>query len=39
VTEGLRQRFYYPPESEHAVPLDEPGAGRVIDYEAPLPDK
>lgn len=39
VAEGLRQRFYYPPESEHPVPADESGPGRVIDYEAPLPGK
>ena len=39
VTEGLRQRFYYPPENEQAVPIDDSGAGRVIDYEAPLPDR
>lgn len=39
VTEGLRQRFYYPPEAEHPVPIDDVRPGRVIDYEAPLPDK
>jgi rhamnosyltransferase len=39
VTEGLKQRFYYPPEHEHAVPLDDAGTGRVIDYDEPLPNK
>lgn len=39
VTEGLRQRFYYPPENEHVVSVDESGAGRLIDYDAPLRDK
>jgi rhamnosyltransferase len=39
VTEGLRQRFYYPPETEHAVSVDGSGGDRMIDYDAPLPDK
>jgi glycosyltransferase involved in cell wall biosynthesis len=39
VSELLRKRFYYPPEAEHAAPIDGAAAGRAIDYEGPLPDR
>lgn len=39
VPELLRRRFYYPPEAEHAAPVDHSSTGRAIDYEGPLPDR
>ncbi len=39
VTEMLKQRFYYPPEAEHAAASPDVGAGRRIDYEEPLPPR
>jgi rhamnosyltransferase len=39
VTELLRQRFYYPPDSDHRVADDEPSLGSAIDYDGPLPNR
>jgi rhamnosyltransferase len=39
VTELLRQRFYYPPDSDHRVAGNEPSLGSAIDYDGPLPNR
>ncbi|HEV7565004.1 MAG TPA: glycosyltransferase family 2 protein [Microbacteriaceae bacterium] len=39
VTELLRQRFYYPPNSDHRVDGNEPSLGSAIDYDGPLPNR
>jgi glycosyltransferase involved in cell wall biosynthesis len=39
VTELLRQRFYYPPDSDHRVVGDETSLGSAIDYDGPLPNR
>lgn len=37
VPEMLRQRFYYPPDDEHRLPMEDESTGRQIDYDGPLP--
>ena len=39
VTELLRRRFYYPPDSDHRVTTDETSMGSAIDYDGPLPNR
>lgn len=39
VPELLRQRFYYPPDSDHRVATDETAMGSAIDYDGPLPNR
>ncbi len=39
VTELLRQRFYYPPDSDHRATDDETSVGSAIDYDGPLPNR
>jgi rhamnosyltransferase len=39
VNELLRQRFYYPPDSDHRVVGDETAMGSAIDYDGPLPNR
>jgi rhamnosyltransferase len=39
VTELLRQRFYYPPDSDQRVADDESSTGSAIDYDGPLPNR
>jgi rhamnosyltransferase len=39
VTELLRQRFYYPPDSDHHGSGDEMSVGSAIDYDGPLPNR
>jgi rhamnosyltransferase len=39
VTDALRKRFYYPPESEHASSSGLDDVGRPIDYQEPPPER